>query len=1169
MSDPLNKTLYLTRLVYKGLPVVPGIGMWAYDPHGNSLSATEEAYKLLGIPWSTESGALSIESLKKYLSEDSLHTLLSALQDEVPTLSLFVRTAGISRFTKWIQMNGELSAEDGMLRGFMYDITASRKALLLNETMFSISKAINASASLPDLLRIIHQELRSVIDADNLVIGLYDSKNDEIVFPYFVDKRDQLFTITNASKTDSLTARIVFTGKPLFLDASQLLERRKDPTRQYWGSVAKVWVGVPLVSDGEVIGACALQSYEDGDLYSEDDIPLLSVIAEHIALAINKKREQEKLMHTIELFHIINRGVSDMIAIVDADGNRLFASESYKRIFGDMGPGLGVVSFTDIHPEDKEQMLSVFRKTVATGIGQRAEYRFLLSDGTVRYIESQGNVLKNEENEVERIVLVSRDITERKEAEHKILELNRTLESRVEARTQELSKVNEDLQSEITIRERAEVVQKAIYEISESVHLTKHLENLYSTIHQIVSRLMPADNFFIALRNAEDNSLTYAYRVDKMEKPSERQTGRMGLSELIIHERKPLLVRKDEMSSLMKEGVIDYVGTSAAVWLGAPLMVNGVAAGLIAVQDYENAFALDERHTNILGFVSEQIAIAIERKRREEEERLRLELTLEHRDIMLELLQLGDLGYEETIREIYNAVADSLNIERVGLWKIDHLHHQLVSEKVFKKSKADFDYSEEGEILPVFFPGKAEQYDSYLKELKKNKPMSGNIEAESISDEKLRQHLLQRNIKTLIDTPVWVHGEIWGIVCCEAVDETKALSLEEEGLLMSLATIVSLSITNRQRLQAEESLKISEEKYRSVVEKSGEPMIVVQDTIIRYANPAADNLFHFASGGLLGKPFTELFHKEEKGMVIYHHLTRLWGEAKPESRVVRIITGNQEVRWVQMQTVRIDWQKLEAVLCLMQDVTDRKRWEEEIQKALEKERELSELRKRFVQMASHEFKTPLTAILANTEIIERYGESLSAEKKTKSLGRIKHNVATMNGLLNDILLMGKIGSDKKRETVRVSALLEEIVSDFEDNAAISTGHKFSREFLCDCDINGDMLLLRHLFQNLISNAVKYSPTGSTVTVASICNEKEVTISVSDEGIGIPAGEAEHLFQPFHRASNVGTIQGTGLGLSIVLEAVRAHAGTITCFNNAGKGATFKVTLPITIPNKEA
>jgi len=216
-------------------------------------------------------------------------------------------------------------------------------------------------------------------------------------------------------------------------------------------------------------------------------------------------------------------------------------------------------------------------------------------------------------------------------------------------------------------------------------------------------------------------------------------------------------------------------------------------------------------------------------------------------------------------------------------------------------------------------------------------------------------------------------------------------------------------------------------------------------------------------------------------------------------------------------------------------------------------------------MTSHEFRTPLTAILGTTELIKHYGQNWETQKQHSYLDRIQKNVKHMSGLLDDILVLSKADAGKIEFNpikMNLKVLSNSLVEEVKLNAKLDQKIEFTINDE-QIDSYSDEKILRQILGNLLSNAIKYSPENSIVRFEVTFSEGNVTFTVKDQGIGIPEADQQHLFESFHRAKNVGQIQGTGLGLAIVKKSVELHLGTITFESEPDQGTTFTVTLPIT------
>jgi PAS domain S-box-containing protein len=244
----------------------------------------------------------------------------------------------------------------------------------------------------------------------------------------------------------------------------------------------------------------------------------------------------------------------------------------------------------------------------------------------------------------------------------------------------------------------------------------------------------------------------------------------------------------------------------------------------------------------------------------------------------------------------------------------------------------------------------------------------------------------------------------------------------------------------------------------------------------------------------------------------------------------------------------------------------------ELRQALAKEKELGELKSRFVAMASHEFRTPLATIQVASDLLKHYSDKMTPAKKLDRINKIQNEVRNMTELLEDVLTIGKVEAGKvelKLVQVNLEDFCREVIEEF--NLSVVAEH--SIEFSVSSKYNltshiavVDTKLMRQVIINLLSNAIKYSPHSYKVVHVQLSYDDDAfSLSFQDHGIGIPAEDLEKIFDSFHRAQNVGSIPGTGLGLAIAKASVDLHGGTINIDSQVNTGTTISVT----IPNRES
>ena len=234
----------------------------------------------------------------------------------------------------------------------------------------------------------------------------------------------------------------------------------------------------------------------------------------------------------------------------------------------------------------------------------------------------------------------------------------------------------------------------------------------------------------------------------------------------------------------------------------------------------------------------------------------------------------------------------------------------------------------------------------------------------------------------------------------------------------------------------------------------------------------------------------------------------------------------------------------------------------ELHEALDKEKLLNEIKSRFVSMASHEFRTPLSAVLSSASLISKYTKEEDQEKRNKHIDRIKDSVKHLNDILEDFLSLGKL--DEGRISTDPSEFnLPEMIAETlsEVKVVLKPGQKFNFKFEGEEKIHADKKLLRNILINLISNAAKFSDADLPITITAKSDGEKNIITVADKGIGISAKDQEHLFTMFYRGTNVTNIQGTGLGLHIVKRYLDLINGNVNLQSTLGKGTSITITFP--------
>lgn len=361
------------------------------------------------------------------------------------------------------------------------------------------------------------------------------------------------------------------------------------------------------------------------------------------------------------------------------------------------------------------------------------------------------------------------------------------------------------------------------------------------------------------------------------------------------------------------------------------------------------------------------------------------------------------------------------------------------------------------------------------------------------------------------------------------------------------------------------------------------------------ANPSSERLFGYASGELLGLVIEDLvprkymsshvqnrdaYHKSPharsmgKNMDLYAkrkddtefpvEISLSYYKQGTETYVIAFIIDITERKLQEANIIRLnqDLEKKvdERTKVLHEALIELENSKEQLSLALLNEKELNDMKSRFVTMASHEFRTPLSTILSSISLVNKYNEG--DEKISKHVHRIKSAVTNMTLILNDFLSAEKLDEGKvflRKENLNLQILVNEILNEI--NGILKNGQSVNYVHEGTRDAYIDKQMTRNILLNLISNAIKFSPENKTIQVTTKVTDTLVFIEVRDQGIGIPAEEQEHMFERFFRAKNVTNIQGTGLGLNIVAKYLETMNGKINFTSELNKGTTFTITIP--------
>ena len=446
----------------------------------------------------------------------------------------------------------------------------------LQTALYQIAEKTSSAEDLTELYSSIHGILGSLMYARNCYIALYDPSTQIVEFPYFRDDMEQPPGPQTLGR--GLTEYVLRTGEPL-LATQHELEALVDA-----GEIARTgprsldWLGVPLKKGATTFGVLVLQTYAENIRYCEKEKELLIFVSQQIASAIERKRAAKALAESESKFRAVAE--SAIPAIYIHNGKKLlYVNPAAEQLFGFSREEL--LKMKDpwvLVPPVSRDDASTTAADRMEGKQTPARYEIPIYSNSrgLRWIDLSASVIEFSGEKA--ILATAIDISKRK---------------------------------------RAEQLQSALYSISEQASSADDLDKLYASIHEIVGTLMYAENFYIAFYDEHSQNIHFPYVVDSEGSiPTSRKAGK-GLTEYVLRTGEPLLVSPEALEDLLGRGEIWQSGAKAIDWLGVPLKKGDKTFGVLAVQTYKEKIRFTEENKEVLTFVSQQVASAVEHKRNE------------------------------------------------------------------------------------------------------------------------------------------------------------------------------------------------------------------------------------------------------------------------------------------------------------------------------------------------------------------------------------------------------------------------------------------------------------------------------------------------------------------------------------------------------------------------
>jgi PAS domain S-box-containing protein len=845
-----------------------------------------------------------------------------------------------------------------------------------------------------------------------------------------------------------------------------------------------------------------------------------------------------------------------------------------------------------LHPEDRDRVLAEFGETLQTGAIFRSEYRFLRGDGSCVWVLGQSVPQFDDRGQIAGYVGTLMDITQRKEAELTLQEVNTSLECRVEQRTAELQQSNQELKAEILQRQQIEI---ALVESQEFLHdLFENLNDVVQSVSLETGKFIYANRAWCETLGYEDSEI---YHLSIFEIIAAKH--RVGFREILNQFKTGKLnkIERLEIPFITKDGreIILEGNINCRYQDGKPTATRGIFRNITERKQTEerlnkvlqelsyhkqalDRFALvaitDAR--GIITYVNEKLC---EISQYQPEELIgkthRLVNSGYHPPSFFQEMWGTISGGKIWRGEIKNKRkdgssywVDSIIVPFLDEWgqpeqylaiRIDITERKEAEEKLEQQLAA---IEASGDGIAIL------QDDKYIYLNQAHAKLFGYKNAAELIGKTWREVYAAPEIKRLEKEvfPVLAQQKYWrGEAIARRKNDTNfveelSLTLTEDGSLICVCQDIT------EKLKTQEKMRRREAQFRAIFEQAAVGIArVALDGGFLQVNQRLCQMLGYSEEEMLAKTMSEITHPDEWQLDIDSLEKILNGEIETFSQEKRYLHKDSSVFWgkITASVVRGSSKERDYFIAVLEDISDRKKAEEDIRNALAREKELSNLKSRFISMTSHEFRTPLSVISSSAGIMKTFNKKLTDEKRLTHLNTIETYVKHTTRLLDDILLLnraeaGNIPFNPQRtNAVNYCQNLTQEMQTSTDSHVINFTNHCPPETEAELDIK----LLQQILINLLSNAIKYSPDGGEIKFDLSTVENKLIFQVRDSGIGIPEEDQKHLFESFHRATNVETIQGTGLGLVIVKKCVELHKGEINFTSELGRGTTFTVTIP--------
>ena len=986
---------------------------------------------------------------------------------------------------------------------------------VLNE----IGRALTSTLNIEQIIEIIYGGISRLFVARNFYVALYDRERNEIVFPHNVTESVIDRSITRLPMGEGISAHMIRTRESILIGdgSDKWMAERGLKTA---GAPARSFLGVPLVLGDQVLGAIAIQDYRVPHLYDEHDLRLLTSFASQAAIAIENARlfqevtaSQEQLSEALRIGRMgyfeydVARGIltltDEMLALVESsteiEGGNQFPFRDILRKYvvrEDIPAILEMIQDLSHHP-GKRRLTH--------------EIRFKRRNGGISWVQAIYTLEKNQRGEYARVIGSAQDITERK--------LN-------------------------------ELTQAAITHIAESALTASTIEGLIETVHAAVKTLLPARNFYVALYDAKEDSITFPYYVDEQVPQMPPQKLGSDPTSQVIRTGKPLMSTPEIDSDAEEPAEVGGHTRRAVDWLGVPLRSEGAIRGVMAVQSYDHTTRITAYHQEILAIVGTQVAAAIERLLSREA------LAKSEADLRALFASMQDVVFvvDKDTRYVRVAPTNPSRLFRPP----DELLGQRMDEILPPETHLPFRAAirkalDTGEIVQIEYelPIQGQAY-WFLANISRLNDEQVFWVARDITERRKAEEALQRR-----STYLAASSEIGRLVTSTLDLNTifsRTVSLVSERFGFYFAAIYNVEETGFNAV-----LREATGEAGAMLKAQKHTVAVGSRTVVgRAAETGESILIDDINLEPLYQPNPLLPDTQSEVVIPLHIGIRVVGVIDIQSTQTHAFTQD-------------DISVLQSLGDQVAVAIDNARSYELSQQLIKDLREVDKLKSQFLANMSHELRTPLNSIIGFSRVILKGIDGPVSDMQQQDLTAIYNSGQHLLGLINDILDLARIEAGKMElnfEEVHLAEMVTSVMSTAKGLVKEKPIELLQRVQADMPTVRGDAMRVRQVLLNLISNAAKFTDAGSIAVEVHVLQgpsgKMEALINVIDTGPGISPEDQEKLFKAFSQVDGSPTRKsgGSGLGLSICANLVQLHGWRIGVRSEVGKGSTFWFTMPL-------